>query len=341
MRAAALACAVVALAGTARAEKTNKDRADDLFQVGRKQLEQKQFAQACKTFQAAYELDPDAPGTMLNLGLCNEELHRYSAALGWFRRAATKAVEKGFDPNFQKAANDHTAKLVKLVATVRISIQNDPPPANVVVKVDGEPKSESELAQVEVDPGHHVIDAKAAGMKLLHHEFDIISTGSDQRPIELAFEVGESSVIVDRGKQRRRIGVYAVIGGSALMIISAIYSKVYKDKYDQITSEYGTPGSTNPQYCFDKSGQDLPNADTGCGGTTGGRARPGTPFAAAGAYDHNIALWGNLMFFTGVAAVGTGIVLYVLAPSKERVEQTVFAPVLAPDHIGFAATGRF
>jgi hypothetical protein len=348
----ALAC-VVAMAGSARADEpkvSNKQRADVLFELGRKQLEDKQFEQACATFQAAFDLDPKAPGTMLNLGLCNEELHHYSVALGWFRKAANSATELGFDQSFSNAAKEHTAKLVKLVATITIVV-HQPAPANMVIKVDSEQISERDLAQVEVDTGHHNIVAKAANMKVLRKSFDITSLGSDQAPIELVFEPGESSIVVDRGRKRRLVAIYTAVGGGALMVLGGAYSALYKSKFDFITSEYGplstaaapTPNTSNQQ-CFDSNRKAVPGADGVCGTTTnrnGPFSPSSSPFAQASKYANNISVYGNTLFFTGVAAVAGGIVLYLTAPSKERREETVFVPVVAPNQLGFAATRRF
>lgn len=50
---------------------------------------------------------------------------------------------------------------------------------------------------------------------------------------------------------------------------------------------------------------------------------------------------GTALFVAGIAALGTGIYLYVTAPGKEMLEQTAIAPVIGPDQLGFALSGRF
>ena len=78
-----LALVISLLAATVHAE----PEADGLFEEGRKLLDTADPKQACAKFNEAIKLDPDAPGVMLNLGLCNEKLGKYRTALYWFRKA--------------------------------------------------------------------------------------------------------------------------------------------------------------------------------------------------------------------------------------------------------------
>ena len=55
-----------------------------------------------------------------------------------------------------------------------------------------------------------------------------------------------------------------------------------------------------------------------------------------------IARWvGTPIFIAGSLAVGGAIVMYVTAPEKERIDQTVFTPVVSPNEVGFALSRRF
>ena len=47
------------------------------------------------------------------------------------------------------------------------------------------------------------------------------------------------------------------------------------------------------------------------------------------------------IFAAGALAVAGGIALYVTAPDKERIDRTVFAPIVSPDQVGFAVSGGF
>ncbi|HEX5064091.1 MAG TPA: hypothetical protein VFV99_32165, partial [Kofleriaceae bacterium] len=100
MRRLGVSLAVVSwvLVGTAAADDGKQKRADELFEQGRKALaeagdDKTKIATACEKFDEAIKLDPEAPGTMLNLGLCNEKLDKYKTALYWFRKAQARASE--------------------------------------------------------------------------------------------------------------------------------------------------------------------------------------------------------------------------------------------------------
>src|SRR5579862_1271919 len=58
--------------------------AQTLFSEGRALLEANQPAAACEKFEASLKLEPDAPGPMLNMGLCHEQLDHLATALRWF-----------------------------------------------------------------------------------------------------------------------------------------------------------------------------------------------------------------------------------------------------------------
>src|SRR5687768_14215385 len=123
MRRLGVSLAVVTLCvGSALADDGTRKRADELFEQGRKELNEAgtnpaKNAAACEKFDEAIKLDPEAPGTMLNLGLCNEKLEKYKTALYWFRKAQARASETGL-PEYEEAAKEHTGDLAKKVATI-------------------------------------------------------------------------------------------------------------------------------------------------------------------------------------------------------------------------------
>src|SRR3569623_598117 len=57
------------------------------FEAGRALMEQQQYGEAGAKFEESIRIDPDAPGTMLNLGLCNDELAHHAPSLKWVRKA--------------------------------------------------------------------------------------------------------------------------------------------------------------------------------------------------------------------------------------------------------------
>jgi tetratricopeptide (TPR) repeat protein len=283
-----------------------QQKADQLFEQGRKLLQAEDAAGACEKFNLAIQLDPTAAGTMLNLGLCNQKLKKYKTALYWFRKAQFRATETHL-PAHETAAREHTTELAKLVATVKITF-SEPPPAGARVKIDGEEIKSDDYSHAEVDSGHHVLDAGAPGKRIVHLEFDVDGTGGGTLPI--TFVAGESSIVVDRGHGKRRAALYLAIGGAVLWGTSVGVSKWASDRYSEEKAKFV--------------------------------AGNGNEFAVHANHYRNIARYGGTgLFIGGAALIAAGAILYLTAPQSERIDQTVFAPTIGPDQIGFAAAGSF
>ena len=284
-----------------------QQRADKLFEEGRELLAKKDPAGACKKFDQAILLDPQAAGTMLNLGLCNEELGKYKTALYWFRKAQRRATETNPPlPDHERAAKQHTADLVTKVATVRIAFDGGEPDG-VLVKIDGEPVARDDYASIEVDSGHHVLTAGAPGKRIIRQEFDVQGHGG--QTLALAFVSGDNVVVIDPGRTRRRHGMIIGISGAGAVAIAGIVTIVEVRKYND-------------------------NKDA---------ARMGDANALQKTRDAaTVVRWvGTPLVIGGVAAIAFGAYMYFAAPAKEQIEQTVFAPTVSPDGIGLAAIGRF
>jgi tetratricopeptide (TPR) repeat protein len=310
--------------GVARADgpddqkKADQKRADVLFAEGRKLIDAHDDVAACAKFNEAIKLDPDAAGTMLNLGLCNEHQKKFASALYWFRKAQARAHETQL-PEYETAAGDHTKDLAGQVATVKVALAGAPPP-DLRVKIDGSDLKFDDFNHAEVDPGHHVLDAGAPGYKSVHQEFDVTGRGGQTLDIQLV--QGDNSVIIDRGAQRRKIAIYTAVGGGVLLVASGVVSIWAKTHYDK---------------CVD-GGQPTPAAAAcmSAGVTTDGEARN-----YANHYQEMARYVATPLFAGGAVAVGIATYLYLSAPQRERVDRTVFVPSVGPDNVGFAAVGRF
>jgi hypothetical protein len=316
----------VARADTPKPTESQK-RADALFAEGRKLIEAHDDVAACQKFREAIALDPDAAGTMLNLGLCNENLRKFKSALYWFRKAQARAHETNL-PEYEKAAGDHTRDLASAVATVKIEIAGEPPPG-AKVKIDGEEIRPDDYLHAEVDPGHHALDAGAPGHKTVHQEFDVVDSGgatpAPPQTLSITLVPGDNTIVIDRGATRRKAALVTAAGGTALLIASGIVAFYGREKYNGCLGDNAQP----PPLC--------PLQDNGMPVTSG--AQDGVKYVNH--YHTLVQVWGTGLFVAGAAAVGVGAYLYFTAPSRERIDRTVFLPTLGPDQIGLAATGRF
>ena len=213
--------------------------ADKLFDEGRKLLASDPAA-ACAKFDQAIKLDPDAPGVLLNLGLCNEKLGKYKTAIYWFAKAQKRSTETNL-PDYASAAGDHLQTLGKLVARVNITFAGTPP-ADTKVKIDGEVIAPDEYTHAEVNPGHHSLDAGAQGMRIVHQEFDIKPTPAGQTgetvtlpPI--AIVEGTNTEINDRDATRRKLAWIGMIGGGTLMAAAGGLSLYEKHVYNECVKQ--------------------------------------------------------------------------------------------------------
>jgi hypothetical protein len=128
-----------------------------LFEAGR-------WREAFVAFQRADALY-HAPTLVLYMAHCQKRLGRLAAARGLYRRVAAEPLPPGVPHQFltaQAIARGEAERLKESVATIKIVLQG-PEPARVRVTVDGDVVLASELAQREVEPGDHVIEATPPG----------------------------------------------------------------------------------------------------------------------------------------------------------------------------------
>ncbi|NVB81025.1 MAG: tetratricopeptide repeat protein [Kofleriaceae bacterium] len=201
------------------------------FAEGRKLLEENRPAEACAAFETSIREEPDAPGTLLNLGLCHERLGNIATALQWFRKAQFRAAESHKD-EYEAAAKERTAALASKVPTIRVDFAN-PPPANAMFFVDGSEVTEIEIAKLEVDPGAHTIEMRQDGKTTFREEASLLLGEAHTITIPIAAPV-KRFVVVDRGRSIRRLAYVSAGGGVALVLGSAALSLAAKHRYDAL-----------------------------------------------------------------------------------------------------------
>jgi len=208
---------VCAWLGTAVAE-TPQQQADKLFAEGRELLTvQKDSKAACEKFEAAIKLDATATGTMLNLGLCYENLGKYATSIKWFRKAQAAAAEKQLT-EYENAAKDHTVTIAPKVPTLKLTVDGPP---EVEIRIDGERIDATTYGQVELDPGSHEIVGRAPGKKKVIQAVEL--KDSQNEAITIAFAESAVPVYVDRGAGRRRIGMIVGATGIGVLAFTGVY----------------------------------------------------------------------------------------------------------------------
>lgn len=320
---------VVTLAGGVAAAdappRTQKQQeADKLFAEGRELLVTKKDPKAaCEKFELAATADPTAAGTMLNLGLCYEELGKTHTALKWFRRAQSQASEAGL-PDHEDAAKKHTADLVIKVPVISIAF-GGATPTDPHVRIDSEEIPAADFAHVEIDPGDHAIEVRAPHRKLSRGHITVAPRDprkAEAVEVKIALEEGEPTVVVDKGRNRRLVAVglgIVALGAWTFDFAYGIHeSRLYHCAVDS-NKTCSETANVNP-------GQDRTNY----------------------ANDRVNALkyTGTTVFILGTAALAAGAYLFFTAPGKVTVDQVggervSVAPYLAPSQVGLAITGGF
>lgn len=297
----------VGVAQPAAAPPSTPDDAQTAFDTGRKLLAAHRPAEACAKFVRALQIEPGNVGVLLNLGLCHEQLDQRATAIDWFRKARARASELQLAGSI-RAAQDKLAALTRGVATVRIALS--PPDVAAAITVDGAPIAAADLGRVELDAGHHVIEARSRD-RFTRAEVDTIDGTATEialvvpqpaapspAPAAAPNEIFARSPTMDTPRtQRHRAYLAGAIGGS-LVIGSAALGLVGRSAVRST---------------------DHPDAQR--------------DWTAAVAYG------GTSLFVLGAAAIGWGIWTYVHA--GEPAGRTSVAPAVGDRSIGIEARGAF
>jgi hypothetical protein len=146
-----------------------------LFDEGKSLAAAGDCGHALPKFEASQKLDPSV-GPLLNMGNCNEQLGRTATA--WARFVEAETLARARDDHERELYAHRRAmallpKLVRWTITVR-----DPAPDQVVLR-DGVAMEASVIGvPFPVDPGEHVVEAKAPGRRAFHAVVQATTEGS-------------------------------------------------------------------------------------------------------------------------------------------------------------------
>ena len=150
----------VSSAGRAHADEASA-RAEELFQRARTLMGESDFATACPLLEEAYGLDHGG-GTLLALALCHEGEGKLATALGEFRLSLKVAVRTQRSDRVM-LAESHAQDLEAKVSRIKVKPPS-PEPGGFLVFIDGKVVEHATfIAGVPVDPGPHLVVARANG----------------------------------------------------------------------------------------------------------------------------------------------------------------------------------
>ena len=180
---------LVAVLGAPRLGHADDALARQHFRRGVELYDKKNYQPALEWFHKAYAEKP-SPGIKQNIALCLKGLGRPIEAATAFDEALDEG-QATLKPEVRAAMEHELGELSKIVATVRLRIVSSldkAPIEDVVVTVDGEPRSPAALRRpLRLQPGIHVFTAHAEGLADPPEKKLSILAGS---PVDATFELG-------------------------------------------------------------------------------------------------------------------------------------------------------
>jgi hypothetical protein len=138
--------------------------AETLFQEGRKLLEAQDYAAACPKLAESQRLDP-ATGTLMALAMCHQAQGRTATAWAEYLDVAAASKREG-RADRQRVARARIQALEGMLASVSVSVSPGADVPSLVVQRDGVVLRRATWnVPSPVDPGEHVIEARAPGKK--------------------------------------------------------------------------------------------------------------------------------------------------------------------------------
>ncbi len=314
--------ALLLFAGVAHAE----SKADKLFAKGKKLLAQKKYQEACQAFEQSDELDTGI-GTKLNVARCYEDWGKIASALRWYHDAEQMAKDhaderaekiKGFEDALEadvprltiKASDNADASTLRLDGAptkINEALPVDPGPHELAwTNAEGKPKTKT--VPLEKGGSSEVkVDLPKKSKKKPHGDGD--GDGDKEPPTEMKPE-GD-------GRSQRIAGI--AVGGAGVVAVgvATVLTLKARTKYNDALTAHcmGDRTMCDPQGLTD---------------------------TAAARHRANIS---TVVALFGAGAIGTGVVLFFLAPHGSAAAKSEHAFYLVPEVNGDGAAvllgGRF
>ncbi|HEU4405778.1 MAG TPA: hypothetical protein VFS43_10845 [Polyangiaceae bacterium] len=310
---AALCALALAAAAPGRAsaqppasESTQRAVAQSLFDEGRALMGQSNYVEACPKLAESYRLEP-ASGTLVNLALCHETEGKVAMAYVEYNETLSRAQREGRRER-ERFARQRIEALTPRLTILRVQVEA--PRESPRVTLDG-----VELAKaawgiaIPLDPGTHVIEAAVADRPPFRRSVQAKGGGDSQTVKVPAFGTGDEGKgggsVFSRAPSGQRTAALIVGGvGLAGLGFGAVAGAVASSRWGEATDACPNRECSDPK--------DL---------RLDGPAKTWADISTAS-------------FLGGGAALATGAVLWLTAPTK-RVE-----PMVGPNTFGLMVRGQ-
>jgi hypothetical protein len=214
--------------------------AEEQFKQGREAMARGEIQRALELLEASQKAEPGR-GKLLNIALCEEQLGKLKGALA-------KLEELG--PQFP-AGDDRAAIVAQHLASVRAAFPRlrvdlaPGSPSGAAVTLDGLPIAVA--AEVQVDPGKHVLAASAPGAAPFRVEIEL-APGA-QRSVRVAFTIDapEGPPPSPARPLSFTLGIAGVSAGGAALLIGLGVGGAALGKRSQLSTacaaDHGCPAS--------------------------------------------------------------------------------------------------
>jgi hypothetical protein len=157
--------------------------ADALYQQGRLLVAEGKYDEACPKFAESHRLEP-ATGTLLNLAACHEA--RGKLATAWIQFSdAFAASRRDRREDRMKFAQERMAALEPKLSRLTLVVSPEADAPGLELTLDGALVGEAVRGvPTLIDPGRHVVEAKAPGKKSWREEVEI-GASADNRTVSV------------------------------------------------------------------------------------------------------------------------------------------------------------
>lgn len=310
----------------------NKTLADQLFKEGRDLAKANNWTAACPKFEASLRYDP-ALGTRLNLATCYEKVGKIASAWGVYRDAAEVAAKAGDTKRRDYAAAQATAlekRLPKLTITIDAKA-----PSGVVVTRDGNTVDPGAYGSaLYVDPGEHTIVASADGFESFTTK--VTSTEGAGASVAIPELVKKPEVVKQPdqpdkpqpdqpeppapvssgGGKRKLIGLGVAGGGVVLAGVGLTFGVLARSKFNDAKKLCGADLACDSDSDYMTGRQLISDS-------------------------RSLALRSTILVAVGGAAVVTGAVIWLTAPSGKAEVSAHLTPVVTDRSVAFVLGGQF
>jgi tetratricopeptide (TPR) repeat protein len=234
------------------AEDEGPSPAQVLFEAGRDAMKRGEHELACKKFTESYHEEP-APGTLLNLGNCEERQGKLSAALKRYQEAVDQ-----LEPDDPRAAfaRKRAEELERKIPTLTVSVSATAP-EKIRVTRNGEPLTTELGTPVRLDPGNFVVVAEATGYHPRVYQLSLAPGDTEQLSVAVGERIEADAPPATDLSSRTIAGYVLLATGAASGAASGTFAWLTHSEYSTVRERC----DVGERVCRDATGQTA--AETG------------------------------------------------------------------------------